>query len=165
MLSMMGKRSGVTLVELVVTVAILTILASAVIPLSQMTARRAREIELRRNLRTIRTAIDDYYKKYDAARTANKIPNVINKSSGYPETLQVLVDGYDFGEVTPPKRRFLRKIPSDPMNPPQPKEEPKWGLRSYSDKPDSTSWGGEDVFDVYSLSEGTAIDGTKYKDW
>lgn len=165
MLNMIGKRNGVTLVELVVTVAILTILAAAVIPLSQMTARRTREIELRRNLRTIRTAIDEYNKKYVAARTANKIPDVINKSSGYPETLQVLVDGYDFGEVTPPKRRFLRKIPSDPMNPPQPKEEPKWGLRSYNDKPDSNSWGGEDVFDVYSLSEGTAIDGTKYKDW
>lgn len=165
MLRIFGKRSGVSLVELVVAVAILTILASAVIPLSQMSARRVREIELRRNLRTIRTAIDDYKKRYDKAVDEKKINPSINKNTGYPETLQVLVDGYDFGEVTPAKRRFLRRIPADPMNPPQPKEEPKWGLRSYNDKPDSTSWGGEDVFDVYSLSEGTAIDGTKYKDW
>lgn len=165
MLRYFKENRGVTLVELVVTVAILAILATIVSPLTQMTSRRTREIELRRNLRTIRSALDEYYKKYDQARTANKIPNVINRSSGYPETLQVLVDGYDFGEVTPPKRRFLRRIPPDPMNPPKPGEEPKWGLRSYNDKPDSTSWGGEDVFDVYSLSEGTAIDGTKYKDW
>lgn len=165
MLSMMGKRNGLSLLELVVTVAILTILASAVMPLSRMTARRVREIELRRNLRTIRTAIDDYKKRYDKAVDEKKINVSINKNTGYPETLQVLVDGYDFGEITPPKRKFLRKIPPDPMNPPQPKEEPKWGLRSYNDKPDSTSWGGEDVFDVYSLSEGTAIDGTKYTDW
>jgi len=165
MLSMMGKRSGLSLVELVVTVAILTILASAVIPLSHMTARRTREIELRRNLRTIRTAIDDYKKKYEWALENKKINEVVNKSSGCPENLQILVEGYDFGELTPPKRKFLRRIPPDPMNPPGPGEEPKWGLRSYNDKPDSTSWGGEDVFDIYSLSEGTAIDGTKYKDW
>ena len=165
MLSMIGKRNGLSLLELVVTVAILTILASAVMPLSRMTARRVREIELRRNLRTIRTAIDDYKKRYDKAVDEKKINVSINKNTGCPETLQVLVDGYDFGEITPPKRKFLRKIPPDPMNPPQHKEEPKWGLRSYNDKPDSTSWGGEDVFDVYSLSEGTAIDGTKYTDW
>lgn len=146
------------------SVTILAVLASAAIPLTRMTARRTREIELRRNLRIIRTAIDDFRKSYDKALDAKKIPIVVNKS-GCPTTLQELVDGYNFGEVTPPKRRFLRRIPIDPFNPPGPKEEPKWGLRSYSDKPDSTSWGGEDVYDVYSLSEGTAIDGTKYKEW
>lgn len=165
MLIFLKGRKGVSLVELVVTITILAILASLVVPSVQMTAKRNREIELRRNLRIIRTAIDDFKKKYDWALENKKINAVINKSSGCPETLQVLVDGYDFGEVTPPKRKFLRKIPSDPMNPPRPGEEPKWGLRSYEDKPDSSIWGGEDVFDVYSLSEGTAIDGTKYKDW
>lgn len=158
-----GQR-GVTLIELVVTITILAILASVAVPLSQMTARRTREIELRRNLRIIRTAIDDFNKKYEQAVKDHKINASLDKS-GYPETLQQLVDGYDFGEVTPPKRKFLRRIPVDPMNPPGPGEEPKWGLRSYSDKPDSTTWGGEDVYDVYSLSEGTAIDGTKYKEW
>jgi general secretion pathway protein G len=165
MLRYLKERRGVTLVELVVTVAILAILATIVTPLTQMTARRTREIELRRNLRTIRTAIDDYKKKYEWALDNKKINTVVNKSSGCPETLQVLVDGYDFGEVTPAKRKFLRRIPPDPMNPPKPGEEPKWGMRSYEDKSDSSSWGGEDVYDVYSLSEGTAIDGTKYKDW
>ena len=159
------RNKGLTLIELVVTVAILAILATAVVPIGQMTARRSREIELHRNLRVIRTALDDFHKKYDWAIENKKINAVLNKSSGYPETLQVLVDGFDFGELTPPKRKFLRKIPSDPMNPPRPGEEPKWGLRSYNDKPDTTNWGGEDVYDVYSLSEGTGIDGTKYKDW
>lgn len=155
---------GITLVELVVTVTILAILASLMMPLSQMSARRSREIELRRNLRIIRIAIDDFKKRYDKSRAENKIPDVVNKS-GYPPTLQDLVDGYDFGEMNPPKRKFLRRIPADPFNPPHGNEEPKWGLRSYSDKPDSSGWGGEDVYDVYSLSEGTAIDGTKYKEW
>jgi general secretion pathway protein G len=155
---------GVTLVELVMTVAILAILASAILPLTQMSARRTRELELRRNLRVIRTAIDEFNKRYEKSLAEKKLQDVTNKT-GYPATLQELVDGYDFGEVTPPKRKFLRRIPVDPFNPPQDNQEPKWGLRSYNDKPDSTSWGGEDVYDVYSLSEGTAIDGTKYKDW
>jgi general secretion pathway protein G len=165
MLRILRKRRGVSLLELVVTVTILAILASAVIPLTQMTARRTREIELRRNLRIIRTAIDDYKKAYDDALAKNKIQNVVNKSSGCPETLQKLVEGDDFGGASPIKKRFLRRIPVDPFNPPGPKEEPKWGLRSYNDKPDSNTWGGEDVYDVYSLSEGTAIDGTKYSEW
>ncbi|MEI6208814.1 MAG: type II secretion system protein [Desulfuromonadales bacterium] len=158
------SRRGVSLVELIVTLTILAILASVVVPFSQMAARRVREMELRRNLRAIRTAIDDYKKRYDKAMDEKKLP-VVKNNTGYPATLQVLVDGYDFGEVTPPKRKFLRKIPMDPMNVTRSGEEPKWGLRSYADKPDSTIWGGEDVYDVYSLSEGTAIDGTKYNEW
>jgi general secretion pathway protein G len=165
MLRILRKRRGVSLLELVVTVTILAILASAVIPLTQMTARRTREIELRRNLRIIRTAIDDYKKAYDDAVAKGQKQNVVNKSSGCPETLQKLVEGDDFGGASPIKKRFLRRIPVDPFNPPGPKEEPKWGLRSYNDKPDSNTWGGEDVYDVYSLSEGTAIDGTKYSEW
>jgi len=158
------KNKGLSLVELVATLTILSLLASVVLPLAQMSARRTRELELRRNLRIIRTAIDDFNKRYEKAKTDKKMQEVVNKT-GYPATLQVLVDGFDFGEMTPPKRKFLRRIPRDPFNPPKGSEEPKWGLRSYSDKPDSTTWGGEDVYDVYSLSEETAIDGTKYKDW
>lgn len=164
MLGIVSTRRGVTLVELVVSVTILAILAAVVMPLSQMTARRTRELELRRNLRTIRTALDDFKKSYDKAVAENKLPQVENKS-GYPESFKDLVEGYDFGGLYPNKKKFLRRIPPDPFNPPRGKEEPKWGLRSYSDKPDSTTWGGEDIYDVYSLNEGTAIDGTKYKEW
>lgn len=155
---------GISLIELVVTMTILAILASLVMPMMQMSTARSREIELRRNLRIIRTAIDEFKKSYDLA--------VINKhllpsadKSGYPESLQQLVDGYDFGGLYPNKKKFLRRIPPDPMNPPPPGEVPKWGMRSYADAPDSKTWGGDDVYDVYSLSEGTAIDGTKYADW
>lgn len=157
-------RRGLSLVELIVTLTILGILASVVLPLSQMTAKRTREIELRRNLRTIRTALDEFKKNYDKSIEDKKILSSMSKS-GYPETLQQLVDGYDFGGAASGKKKFLRKVPMDPMNAVRPGEEPKWGLRSYADKPDSTSWGGEDVYDVYSLNEGTAIDGTKYNEW
>ena len=162
---MMRKgSSGLTLIELVVTVAILSILASLVMPLTQMTARRVKEIELRRNLRIVRTAIDDFKKTYDKAVDDKKILASADKS-GYPETLQQLVDGYDFGGLVSYKKKFLRKIPTDPFNPPKPGEEPKWTLRSYKDDADSTIWGGEDVYDIHSLSTETAIDGTKYNEW
>lgn len=164
MVNVRSDSRGLSLVELIVTLTILSILAALILPSAQMTARRTKELELRRELRVMRTAIDDFRKTYDEAVRRNKLPSVVNKS-GYPETLQQLVDGYDFGGLTNYKKRFLRKIPADPFNPPRQGEEPKWGLRSSVDRPDSTSWGGEDVFDVYSLSEGTAIDGTNYKDW
>lgn len=158
------NRKGLSLIELVVTMAILAILASLVIPSTRMTAKRLKEIELRRNLRIIRTAIDNYKKDYDRIVVAKAV-----NESGYPKTLQELVDGKDFGGLEKAKRKYLRRIPDDPFNPPIPgqerKEEERWGLRSYADDADSTVWGGEDVYDVHSLSEETAIDGTKYKDW
>lgn len=158
------KRSGMTLVELIACVAILGVLASAVIPLSKMTAKRTREMELRRNLRTIRTAIDEYKKNYDQAVVDKKIVVVQNKS-GYPESLQILVDGYDFGGLYTYKRKFLRRIPDDPMRRATPEQPMQWGLRSYTDRADSSSWGGEDVYDLYSLSEEVGIDGTRYREW
>jgi general secretion pathway protein G len=164
MKNLLWKRKGVTLLELIVAISILTILVAGIVPLTRMTAKRTREIDLRRNLRIIRTAIDDFKKSYDKAVDDKKIPVTENKS-GYPETLQQLVEGYDFGGLYAYKKKFLRRIPVDPMNPTDAGEEAGWGLRSYSDEPDTTSWGGEDVYDVYSLSEGTAIDGTKYRDW
>jgi len=160
----MANNRGVSLIELIVTMIILSILALLILPTAQMTMKRNREIELRRDLRTIRTAIDDYKKSYDQAIAEKKLTPSLN-NSGYPETLQVLVDGYDFGGLVNYKKKFLRRIPVDPFNPPKPGEEPKWGLRSFEDQPDSTTWGGEDVYDVYSLSADNAIDGTKYKDW
>jgi len=160
-----GNRRGLSFIELIVTVVILSFLGMLVLPLAQMTAKRTKELELRRNLRQMRTALDDFKKNYDEAVKQGKLPNVQDKS-GYPETLTVLVEGYDFGGLINFKKKFLRRIPPDPFNPSKGKDKDKmWGLRSYKDKPDSTQWGEEDVFDVYSLSEDTAIDGTKYKDW
>lgn len=164
------NRAGVSLVELVVTVAILSILAVLVIPSVQMTGKRTREIELRRSLRTIRTALDDYKKAYDAAVKPNTPPPVGSSTSGYPKDLKTLVEGFDFGDSADKnaaKKKFLRRIPVDPFTIPQKGEEPKWGIRAYKDEPDSKTGTdkGDDVFDVYSLSEETAIDGTKYKDW
>ena len=160
----LDNSRGLSIIELIVTMIILSIIASVILPSAQMTMKRNREIELRRELRVMRTAIDEYKKAYDQAVLDKKLPVVIDKS-GYPETLKMLVEGDDFGGLTNYKKKFLRRIPADPFNPPQAGEEPKWGMRSYNDQPDSSSWGGEDVYDVYSLSDGTAIDGTKYKDW
>ena len=159
-----SAQKGVTLVELVITVSILALLASVALPLAQMTGKRVRELELRRNLRVLRTAIDDYKKAYDKAVLEKKISSVVN-STGYPKDLDTLVAGDAFGGTYNYKHKFLRRIPADPMNPPKAGETPQWGLRSYADSPDSSSWGREDVYDIYSESEGIAIDGTRYKDW
>ena len=159
-----NNNRGLSLVELVITLIILSILAALILPSAQMTARRMKEIELRRDLRVIRTAIDDYKKTYDKAVEEKKILSRLNVS-GYPETLQQLVEGTDFGGAVSVKKKFLRRIPIDPFNPKLKDGVPEWGLRSYKDEPDSTIWGGDDVFDVYSLSEEMAIDGTKYMDW
>lgn len=160
------NRRGISLIELIVSLTILSILAALILPSAQLTAKRTKEIELRRNLRTIRTALDEFKKNYDKAVDEKKIIASMNKMPyGYPEDLKLLVDGYDFGGLVDYKKKFLRRIPVDPFNPPAKGEGPKWGLRSSIDEPDSTTWGGEDVFDVYSLSEETAIDGSKYKEW
>jgi len=164
MRNIFADNRGLSLIELVVTMVIVSLLASLILPSARLTSTRVKEIELRRSLREVRTAIDNYKKYYDKAVDEKKIIPSINKPGGYPETLQVLVDGYDFGGLVTYKVKFLRKVPKDPFHPVK-GEEPAWGMRSYEDQPDSTTWGGENVFDVYSLSEATAIDGTKYKDW
>ncbi len=174
MIPPVNNRRGLSLIELIVTVVILSILGLLVLPLTQMTTKRIRELELRRNLREIRTALDEYKKNYDDAVKLGKRPSVVLDESGFPKTLELLVEGES--DPTDPKgerkKKFLRRIPPDPFHQPKMQDGVKskdakdmWGLRSYRDKVDSTLWGGEDVFDVYSLSEETAIDGTKYKDW
>ena len=150
---------GFTFVELLVVTTILIILASAVMPLAKVTVQREREAELRRALREMRTAID----KYKDASDMGQIGGFDNKvgSEGYPPDLDTLVEGVTrMNDASGTKLKFLRRIPRDPMT-----NSTEWGLRSYQDKPDSTSWGGQNVFDVYSKSDGTALDGTKYKDW
>src|SRR5262245_46283340 len=154
-----ASREGYTFVELIVVVTILLILASAVLPLAQVTAQRQREAELRRDLREIRTAIDKFKDSVDTGivPTTELRPD----NEGYPPDLDKLVDGVAVAnDATGRKLKFLRRIPIDPMT-----NDTEWGLRSYQDKPDSTSWGGQNVFDVYSKSGGTALDGTKYRDW
>jgi general secretion pathway protein G len=163
MFKIFDNNRGVSLIELVVTMVILSVLAGLILPSARLVSTRNKEMELRRNLREIRTALDDYKKHYDRAVEEGKLPKVENES-GYPKDLQVLVDGYDFGGLVKMQKKFLRRIPKDPFDP-RPDDEELWGMRSYADEPDSSSWGGQDVYDVYSLSEGTAIDGTKYKDW
>ena len=143
---------GFTLIELIVATAILLILTSLAIPLARISIKREKERELRRAEWNIRDAIDRY--KDAADRGAFQIKA---GSNGYPPDLDTLVKGIDMGGK---KMRFLRKIPVDPMT-----NSAEWGLRSMQDDPDSDSYSGDDVFDVYSKSLGTALDGTKYKDW
>jgi general secretion pathway protein G len=149
---------GFTFVEMLVVVALVAILASAVMPLARVATQRQREIELRRNLRDIRTAIDRYKDAADQGQIA--ATKVKLGSEGYPPDLEILVVGVDAAGASDRKLKFLRRIPIDPMT-----REAVWGMRSYDDKPDSKSWGGQNVYDVYSKSEGTALDGTKYQDW
>jgi general secretion pathway protein G len=151
--------AGFTFVELVVVSAMLLILASAVLPLAKVTIQRAREVELRRNLREIRTAIDKYKDAVDSGLIGGT--DLRAGSEGYPPDLETLVDGVSVvNDASGRKLKFLRRIPIDPMG-----KTPDWGLRSYQDKPDATTWGGQNVFDVYTKSDATALDGTKYKDW
>jgi len=155
---MTGTR-GYTFVELLVVTTLVMVLASAIMPLAKVTSRRTREGELRRNLREIRTAID----KYKDAADLGQIGSLDLKvgSENYPPDLQTLVDGVNAAnDATGRKLKYLRRIPVDPMT-----HSSEWGMRSYQDKPDSTRWGGQNVFDVYTTFEGTALDGTKYRDW
>jgi len=138
-----------------VTMVIMGILAAAVLPLSRITYKRSKEMELRQNLRIIREALDEYKRLVDE----NKIPKQA-LASGYPENLELLVNGVQLQGPVPLKQKFLRRIPKDPMS-----EDGEWGLRSYSDEPDSDIWGGQDVYDVYSKSDETALDGSLYRDW
>ncbi|MGB0123312.1 MAG: prepilin-type N-terminal cleavage/methylation domain-containing protein [Silvibacterium sp.] len=146
------RETGLTLVELIVTVAILAILASAAVPVARFQVKREKERELRYDLWQMREAIDRYKDYADRGAFQTKID-----SMNYPPDLQTLVDGVD---VQGKKVKFLRRIPVDPMT-----KGTDWGLRSNQDDPDSDSWGGQNIFDVYTKSDGTALDGTKYKDW
>lgn len=144
---------GFTLAELVMVVALIAVLSAMALPVAKFTVKRQKEAELRLALRQIRTAIDEHKRLSDQGM----IPLTIG-GEGYPESLEVLVEGIEVvGQET--KVRFLRRIPVDPMT----RED--WELRSYQDDHDATSWGGENVYDVRTSSDGVAIDGTKYSDW
>jgi len=153
------SQSGFTFVELLVVSTILLILASAVMPLARVSIQRQRETELRRALREMRTAIDRFKDAADAGAIA---PSDIQAGSeNYPPSLDTLVNGVTKNnDATGVKLKFLRRVPFAPMT-----HSTEWGMRAYADRPDSTSWGGSNVFDVYTKSDGKALDGSKYKDW
>jgi general secretion pathway protein G len=161
-LSRNRQSRGFTLLELIITLTILSVLTSLTIPLVRNTVKRDREADLRLNLRQLRQAIDAYKRFHDLTRGA-AIPIEWKTESGYPKDLNILVEGFipaNTVGTSGNRVRFLRRLPIDPMT-----GEAEWGQKSYKDEPDATSWGGEDIFDVYSLSDGEALNGTKYKDW
>jgi len=148
-----SSEAGMTLLELIIACSILMILSTAAMPLVRITIVRSREAELRRDLREMRNAIDHYKDMADTAAFQTEVT-----SNGYPPDLDTLVKGV---VIAGNKRvRFLRRIPVDPMT-----GQADWGMRSIQDDPDTTSWGGGNVFDVFSKSQGTALDGTKYTEW
>jgi general secretion pathway protein G len=150
---------GFTFIEIVISTALIMILSLAALPLARVSIRRQRESELHRTLRDLRTAIDKYKDAVDRGQISSL--SVDPSSQGYPPDLQTLVDGVQAANtMTDLKYKFLRRIPIDPIT-----GKADWGLRAYGDAPDAKSWGGGNVFDVYSKAEGTALDKTKYRDW
>jgi general secretion pathway protein G len=147
-----GPQHGFTLLELIIATMILLILTSMAVPLARVTIKREKERELRRDLWEMRDAID----RYKDAAERNAFQTKVG-TQNYPPDLETLVKGE---EVQGKKIRFLRKIPVDPMT-----NSTEWGMRSMQDDPDSDSWGGQNVFDVYTKSQGISLDGSKYKDW
>jgi general secretion pathway protein G len=148
-----GRQSGVTLLEMIVVITILMIMMGAAVPVLKVSVRRQREVELRRDLWEMRSAIDRYKDAADKNAFQQKLG-----SEGYPPDMDTLVNGVEVAGGK--KLRFLRRIPVDPMT-----GNTDWGLRSMQDDPQSDSWGGQNVFDVYTKSTGVGLDGTKYKDW
>ena len=148
-----GQQSGVTLLEMIVVITILLIMMGAAVPVLKVSVRRQLEVELRRDLWEMRAAIDRYKDAADKNAFQQKLG-----SEGYPPDMDTLVNGVEIAGGK--KLRFLRRIPVDPMT-----GNTDWGLRSMQDDPQSDSWGGQNVFDVYTKSTGVGLNGTKYKDW
>jgi general secretion pathway protein G len=153
------RPEGYTFVELLVVGTLLLILSSAILPLAKVTIQRQREIELHRALREMRLAIDHYKDAADQGLIGST--DLKAGAEGYPPDLATLVDGVRVvNDASGRKLKFLRRIPIDPLT-----KSADWGLRSYQDDADASSWGGQNVFDIFTRSTGTALDGTKYKDW
>lgn len=158
------QHAGVTLLELLVTLVILSILASVALPYAELTIRRNKEIELRGALRDIRVAIDEFHNDWKEGKITRS--STYASEDGYPVSLEVLVNGVDNGKADGKKRYYLRRIPHDPfaINP-NSAGMGSWSLRGYQDSPDRLNWNGKDVYDVHSYSPDTAIDGTYYREW
>lgn len=149
------SEKGFTLAELVMVAAVMVILAGVALPVAKFTARRTKEMELRAALREMRNAIDEHKRYSD-----HGLFPVDLGTEGYPAELEILVEGVEVVGQVDKKIKMLRRIPLDPMT-----GEREWGLRSYQDEPDSTSWGGENVYDVFSLSNGVGLNGIPYREW
>ena len=149
------SQAGYTLAELVMVAAVLVALSAVTLPVAKFTAKRSKEADLRLDLREMRSAIDEYKRYSDAGM----IPVDLG-TQGYPKNLEVLVKGIDLVGQVDKKMKFLRRIPIDPMT-----GKDEWGLRSFQDEPTATSWGGEDVYDVYSLSAGVGLNKVPYRKW
>jgi general secretion pathway protein G len=159
-------QKGVTFIELIVVIAIMGILASTAMPLSRMTIKRAKEIELRSNLRNLRSAIDAFKKDCNEKKLATLEGYCKAERDNYPESLEQLLEPLKLAGAVDKTRKYLRRIPRDSMTALESPDNPNnWGLRSYSDEPDSMEWGGGNVYDVYSKSEGISLDGSKYNTW
>ena len=158
-----SSSRGLTLIELLVTLVILSILAAAALPYAEMTVRREKELELRRALRELRTAIDTFNEDWKAGRVSKAASAA--SEDGYPKSLQLLIEGADTGDAKGNKRKYLRRIPRDPFADPARAPAEHWVVRGYQDATDTIVWGGRDVYDVRSASEGSALDGSRYKDW
>jgi general secretion pathway protein G len=152
-----ARERGVTYLELVATATILVILASAILPMGRVAVQRQRELELRRHLRETRRAIDLYKQAVDQGQIGGT--DVKLGSEGYPPDLETLVKGVNRVGALDRKLKFLRRIPVDPIT------QDEWGRRCYQDEPESTTWCGENVWDVYSKSTAKALDGTTYNTW
>lgn len=159
----MGGQYGLTLIELLVTLVILSILAAAALPYAEVTVRRSQEIELRRALREVRSAIDRVHDDWRDGRIS-KLADGLSED-GYPKTLTALLDGFDAAGAKGGRVRYLRRVPPDPFGEPGRKPEDQWVLRGYQDDRDAISWGGRDVYDIRSGSDRTALDGSHYRDW
>src|SRR5262249_21584513 len=146
---------GFTLIELILTVTILAVIVGMAIPLARNSIKRQKEQDLHYALREMRVAID----KFKDASDKGQIQKTLD-GDGYPAKLQDLVDGVPQVGAVDKKLKFLRRVPVDPMT-----NTTEWGLHSYQDDPKSKSWGGQNVFDVFTKSDGTALDGTKYSEW
>jgi general secretion pathway protein G len=159
-------HKGITLIELLVVIAIVGILASAAMPFSRMAVQRTKEIELRGNLRLLRTAIDEFKKDCDTKKLSTVEGYCKPEQYNYPESLEQLTEPLKLAGTADTTRKYLRRIPRDPMTVLESPDKPNnWGLRSYSDQPDSRDWGGGNVFDVYSKSEKVSLDGMQYNAW
>lgn len=155
--------AGLTLIELVVALAILSILAAAALPSVEVMVMRTKEIELHRVLREVRTAIDSFHEDWVSGKISKT--NSYASEDGYPRNLRALVDGIEASNAKGGKRRYLRRIPRDPFADAGKLPEESWVVRGYQDDMDTTIWGGKDVYDIHSASAGIALDGTRYRDW
>jgi general secretion pathway protein G len=151
--------SGFSFIELIVTTAVIMILASAALPIARVSIRRQKEAELKRTLREVRVAIDKFKDRADMGQISTL--ELQAGAEGYPSSLEQLVEGVALAnDVTGKKLKFLRRIPIDPLT-----GKADWGLRAYTDSPTATAWGGGSVYDIYTKHEGKGLDGTKYRDW